>query len=278
MYAEYLMSPAYQAGEARAHAADRLGMAGIAIISLPAMIEGAAAGDAGNILRRGLTYAGMIAEGDFVLSSLTAPITGSDQSLLAQGIDSVVPGGHGAAIVTALNLALPGMALLSLGRTAMRRIRTIGPSFMRTNVALPTSGLNVIYRPGMEAGTIIDALDNPVTVFGQSTRGSSRTIGHSEGMDDIVSRMAATGEYEYFTVQRSWKTATGGASGSRMMPDVIGVRRDGRVDAWEVMSDTDDQAHLMQRLERGRATLPAERRGNIFVVPPLPMPILPRPR
>ena len=109
-----------------------------------------------------------------------------------------------------------------------------------------------------------------LTVWGQAEHATSTTPGHAEAMNNLVQRLAATGEYELVTLQRSWRTATGRVGTSGSIPDVIGVRRNGVVDAWEVASRTDDPAQLLQRLQQGRQSLPAERRGTIQVLPPEP--------
>jgi ferric iron reductase protein FhuF len=56
-----------------------------------------------------------------------------------------------------------------------------------------------------------------------------------------------------------------GTSGK--IPDVIGVRHDGRVDAFEVQSKSDEKEDLEKRLEEGMETLPEERRGDFAVIP-----------
>jgi hypothetical protein len=122
----------------------------------------------------------------------------------------------------------------------------------------------------MTSRTVTAANGRTVTVWGQAEAASSTTPGHAEAMNNLVNRLAASGEYEYVTIQRSWRTATGRVGDSRSIPDVIGVRRNGVVDAWEVASRTDDPAQLLQRLQQGRQSLPVERRGTVQVLPPEP--------
>lgn len=135
---------------------------------------------------------------------------------------------------------------------------------------LPTSGLKVVPRPGMPSRTINDRNGHPVIIYGQAERSSSTTPGHSEAMNNLVKRLAETGDYEYFTLQLAWRTATGRVAESSLQPDVIGVRRDGTVDAWEVRSKSDSPRALMDRLEKGLNTLPPERQGEIRVIDPEP--------
>jgi hypothetical protein len=122
----------------------------------------------------------------------------------------------------------------------------------------------------MTSRTVTAPNGRTVTVWGQAEAASSTTPGHAEAMNNLVNRLAATGEYEYITLQRSWRTATGRAGDSRSIPDVIGVRRNGTVDAWEVRSATDDPIVLRDRLRSGMDCLPPERRGTIEVLPPEP--------
>jgi hypothetical protein len=78
--------------------------------------------------------------------------------------------------------------------------------------------------------------------------------------------MAQSGEYEYITMQRSWRTATNRVGQSKWQPDVIGVRRDGKVDAFEVRSDSQTRQELIDKLRAGRKSLPSERHGRIDVI------------
>ena len=139
-----------------------------------------------------------------------------------------------------------------------------------TGAAEQTSGLSVVPRSGMTSRTVTAPNGRTLTVYGQAERTASTTPGHTEAMNNLVIRLAATGEYEYACIQRSWRTATGRVGTSRDIPDVIGVRRDGRVDAWEVRSRTDLQQDLLDRLNRGRQSLPPERRGTVQVLEPEP--------
>ncbi len=132
-----------------------------------------------------------------------------------------------------------------------------------------SSGLSVVNRPRMPSRTVRDADGNSVTIWGQS-RSTSTTPGHDSTMEAEARRMATSGEYEYVTMQRSWRTATGRVGSSTKVPDVIGVRYNGEVDAVEVRSKTDKYKDLIQRLRKGMKTLPPEHRGEISVIDPVP--------
>lgn len=104
-----------------------------------------------------------------------------------------------------------------------------------------------------------------VEIWGQ-TQSSSTTPGHDKTIEAKALAMAYTGKYRYITLQRSWRTATGRLSESKLMPDLIGVRHDGRVDAVEVESKTDKTEDLEARLEEGMRTLPEQHRGDTEVI------------
>lgn len=92
------------------------------------------------------------------------------------------------------------------------------------------------------------------------------TDGHDEQILKRVEKLIATGEYEYITLDLAWRTATGRASQSKLRPDIVGLRRDGKVDAWEIASQTDNVKDLRNRLKAGRESLPPDRRGTIDVI------------
>lgn len=122
---------------------------------------------------------------------------------------------------------------------------------------------------------IINKNGNEVKIYGQ-TGSSSETDGHVEAMVNQVARAAATGDYAYFTYQRSLWTATGRILGQKRTgrrPDIIGVRVDGRIDIWEVRSQTQGEGSALGREleEQTRSllnSLPLERQGTAQVIPP----------
>ena len=131
------------------------------------------------------------------------------------------------------------------------------------------SGLAVVRRRNMQSRVVQDKNGREVTIWGQSSS-SSKTAGHDIAIDNQAARMAESGAYEYITLQRNWRTATGRVGKNRNIPDLIGVRRDGRVDAVEVRSDSDTAAALRRRLQIGLNSLPKSRRGRIQVIQPEP--------
>jgi hypothetical protein len=145
----------------------------------------------------------------------------------------------------------------------------VGSASSRGESAKADNGFSIVRRPGMTARTVKDAQRRSVAIWGQA-RSSSTTPGHDTTIMAKARAMALSGQYEYITVQRSWTTATGRVSESRRIPDIIRVRRDGRVDAYEVKSSTDNQDDLEQRLEEGMQSLPARHRGQVEILLPTP--------
>jgi hypothetical protein len=90
---------------------------------------------------------------------------------------------------------------------------------------------------------IKDAKGRKVGIFGKL---QNNTDLHDRVVMQHAETLTATGRYKYITVNRGWKYATG--EGSSKRPDVIGVRRNGKVDAWEVESPSDNPYLLHSRL------------------------------
>jgi RHS repeat-associated protein len=116
-----------------------------------------------------------------------------------------------------------------------------------------------------------DPKGREVKIYGHE-RSSSKTPGHPEAIIHQAERMVESGEYKEIYLQRAWNTATGEAGASELRPDVIGVRWNGKVDAWEVWSKTDISRNidLKGRLQEGRKSLPKGRRGSLEVLDPEP--------
>ena len=80
--------------------------------------------------------------------------------------------------------------------------------------------------------------------------------------------MAASGKYSHIVIgDRSLRTATGLKDASRRRPDIIGIRNDRKVDAFEVPSISDSEELLQIRLKEASLTLPEELRGVFTPIP-----------
>ncbi len=140
------------------------------------------------------------------------------------------------------------------------------PGFSQWAASVDAGGISPVERPGMAREDRVDPNGNPVTIFGQ-TSSSSKTPGHAQAMVDKANEMVASGKYRYILYQRAWRTAVG-QDVSRRIPDLVGITRDGIVDAFEVISNTDTPEALKLRLAEGMDSLPDEIQGSYDVIPP----------
>lgn len=75
-------------------------------------------------------------------------------------------------------------------------------------------------------------------------------------------------EVDKVYLNRGYKKATGESITPNRRSDVTIVRKDGKVDAIEVQSKTDDPAILWQRNDEALRQLPPERQGEIWIIKP----------
>lgn len=79
--------------------------------------------------------------------------------------------------------------------------------------------------------------------------------------------MSKSGEYSRIRLNRAFSTTDEVQSLSRRRPDILGIRRDGRVDAVEVPSWTDDRRFLFDRNWDVFEDLSDLRRGDVIIAP-----------
>jgi hypothetical protein len=113
-------------------------------------------------------------------------------------------------------------------------------------------GLNV--RPGQEWKELIKGRPQ---VTG--------TEGHDFTSIEVAIEWAKSGMYKEIRLNRAYKTATGVQTTPRRLPDVIGIRHDGKVDVVEVRSRTDNEKELRQRNQEAMKQLPESMRGDIDI-------------
>ncbi len=77
--------------------------------------------------------------------------------------------------------------------------------------------------------------------------------------------MAKSGRYERVYLNRAYSTTTGVRTTPRRLPDVLGVRKTGRVDAIEVPSRTDDPRKLIERNLEAMNQLPDDMQGDVLL-------------
>ena len=103
-------------------------------------------------------------------------------------------------------------------------------------------------------------------IFGTAQK--TRTVGHDTTVFYKVKQMAQSGEYEYIVMNRSLKVATGLEDATtRVHPDIIGVRWNGKIDVVEVLSPGQSEKGLLKQLEEALKTLPEANRGKPSVIP-----------
>jgi len=89
----------------------------------------------------------------------------------------------------------------------------------------------------------------------------TKTDGHRFRSYREAIKMAKSGDYVRVRLNRSYSTTTGVRTTPRRLPDVIGVRKNGRVDAIEVPSATDSFKNLTTRNFEAMNQLPEEWQG-----------------
>jgi RHS repeat-associated protein len=131
---------------------------------------------------------------------------------------------------------------------------------------------SIIFRPDMVEALVWDHQGYKTILYGQA-QSSSKTPGHKEAIIDQANKMSESGEYLYILIQRSWRTALDHTYNNplfRKIPDIIGIRKDGRIDAFEVKSNTDKTEVLQNRLKQSMEALPEEMQGEYDVLLPTP--------
>ena len=105
---------------------------------------------------------------------------------------------------------------------------------------------------------------NGTTIIGRAQ--STGTPGHAFRSYREAVQMARSGQYETIYLNRGYNKAFYPRYVSpNRRPDVLGIRRTGRVDAIEVPSRTDIISDLIRRNEEIMRRLPLERRGQVLI-------------
>ena len=93
---------------------------------------------------------------------------------------------------------------------------------------------------------------------------------HASTVLRIAEELAASGQYEYITMNRAWKTAVTRnppITPLSTRPDIIAVKRTGKVDAFEVASEGQEELDLLNRLIAEMNSLPHEIQGSVRTFP-----------
>ncbi|MDH7475764.1 MAG: hypothetical protein QHJ74_17450 [Anaerolineae bacterium] len=99
--------------------------------------------------------------------------------------------------------------------------------------------------PGIVEGTRVSWPSRPHNLWG----------GHWDAIEQKVQEMAASGEYSEIYVNKAVSTATGGEVQSRLRPDIIGVRKGGGYDVFEVKSPSQEFKQLQEKIRFMRNNL-----------------------
>lgn len=93
------------------------------------------------------------------------------------------------------------------------------------------------------------------------------TEGHAFRTYRQAIKMAKSGEYDKIWLNRAYSTTTGTRTTPRRLPDIIGRRKTGQFDAFEVPSRTDIDDVLIGRNLEAMNQLPAGQRGSVDLAP-----------
>jgi len=91
------------------------------------------------------------------------------------------------------------------------------------------------------------------------------TLGHQFNSYTRALEMAESGLYERIYLNRAYSTVTGTRTCPRRLPDVIGVRLTGEIDAIEVLSRSDFRPTVQARNTAAMNQLPVNMRGRIYL-------------
>ena len=112
-------------------------------------------------------------------------------------------------------------------------------------------------------------------IVGQSSSGS-QTDGHAEAIDEIARQEAAKPGRLVIFLQRSLRTVTARAYGTRQIPDVVVVRykvpgditKGLQIDLWEVRSNSQTRPELQAKIDAEMNLLPKDMQGDTNVINP----------
>lgn len=127
--------------------------------------------------------------------------------------------------------------------------------------------ISLIKRFGMKETVVTDRGGREVSIWGQP-KSRSTTEGHPETIARTAESRAKSGRYDYVLMQRSLRTAVGRSMERGEIPDLVGVRRDGRVDIFEVRSNSQSRYELRIKVQQMLKTLPPNMRGKGYVLEP----------
>jgi hypothetical protein len=111
-----------------------------------------------------------------------------------------------------------------------------------------------------------DVPKGPVCIFG---RPQVTSPGHAQKIFNMATDMANSGSYKSVYMHSKWSKileGTGVQVSPNRLPDIVGIRLDGKIDMIEIASKTDDLTKLLERNTAIWNQLPTHLRGDIIVI------------
>ncbi|MFN9197978.1 MAG: polymorphic toxin-type HINT domain-containing protein, partial [Planctomycetaceae bacterium] len=111
-----------------------------------------------------------------------------------------------------------------------------------------------------------NAPKGPVSIFG---RPQVTSPGNAQKIFNMSTDMANSGSYKSVYMHSKWSKipeGTGVQVSPNRLPDIVGIRLDGKIDMIEIASKTDDLTKLLERNTAIWNQLPAHLRGDIIVI------------
>ncbi|QDU71017.1 Nodulation protein O [Mucisphaera calidilacus] len=221
-----------------------------------------AAGLLATLYASGVTIISEAADLVFVLHDLATSESGEEQVIAMAGLLPFIPVGATGGVAKII-LRSPVGELL---------VYTTGKVLYLPNTTAQL-GIKLTRATLSEGAEKIRFVDDPtgisVPIFGRGH--ATGALNHDKATDRLAEQLAATGNYEYITTNLTWRTTLNDAAGNPLTdsprrPDVIAVRRDGRVEAYEIPSELDDPTLLYNRMQEIMQTLPDERRTDPIII------------
>ena len=112
-------------------------------------------------------------------------------------------------------------------------------------------------------GNLAKRVEKPEVVWCNKPH-TNKTPGHWETIQMQVKKLEESGQYIKIYVNKKLSNEIPGASPDRR-PDIMAVRRDGKIDQFEIPSKTDHPKDLYERMDNTRKIL-GDRAGDIQVI------------
>jgi hypothetical protein len=186
-----------------------------------------------------------------------------------QATTSVAPEVRRAAIETSTMLAREvGLRAVQekTAEVALKLTVNFGKLALRQLMAQPVGLGYPGAMPGMTRATPNSAAKGPVSIFGRPQVTSTE---HAQKIFNMATDMANSGSYKSVYMHSKWSKILEGTRANvspNRLPDIAGIRLDGKIDIIEIASKTDDLTKLLERNKEIWNQLPSHLRGDIIVI------------